>query len=257
MNPEIDIIVKPSLRTSSEKIIGMLDRSCEAVFLPLPKSLDELVVELVLGLGYEDFVKEVRQRGILPEPVEGWLKANKPILENIKRIGKKMVTYCYKDSKIFYEECNTSLELSLLSLRDSLRNKPDVGKWLEILSNERRLKQEALQRDAEILSDEACVYSRSTCIAGFEGRHIMKMLPPKFKTNLRYVDLPYHFTPLDILRREISRGDISEERAEELIRAHLRYLREYVIPYGLDTAQELWNRENLYWHPAFSRDRYT
>jgi len=249
MRSVIDFIVRPPLPTSGEKVLSALDRSSEALFLPLPRSLDELVVEMVFGLGYDEFVEEVRRRGLLPEPVENWLRENKPILERIRWLGKRMVTYCYRDDIAFSEGCRSSLKMAILALRDSLRERPDVDEWLSELERESRMRAKAIEREAELLKEEASNYNKSTCVAGFEAGRLREKLGEEFSTKIHYVETPYHFTPLEILRREISMGKVSRERAEKLIRQHLRFIHEYVLPYGVDESHRSWTMDNLYWHP--------
>lgn len=231
-----------------------IDRNTEAVFLPLPRSLDELVVEMVLGMSYEEFVEQVRKRALLPEPVESWLRENKPILERVKELNN-MVTYCYRDDSAYAESCRTSLRLAILTLRDSLRKRPDVDEWLNELSKERKARNEALAREADLLREEASNYSMSVCVSGFEACSLRKILGEEFSTKLRYVGTPHHFTPLEILRREMCLKDVSPERAEQLIREHLRFMREYVLTHGFENSHRVWNRDNLYWHPEYAGSR--
>ncbi len=253
MSSTIDFLVRPPLETSGRKVLSALDRSSEALFLPLPRSFDELVVELILGLGYEEFKEEVRRRKLLPEPVESWLRDNRPILERLRELGRRMVTYCYRDDEAFNEGCRTSIRIAMLVLRDSLRERPDVDEWLRELDRERRVREDALEKEANLLREEAVSYKKSTCVAGFEACRLRRILGEEFITRIHYLETPYHFTPLEVLRRMISIKKVSRDMAERLIREHLRFVREYVIPYGVDKSRRVWTVENLSWHPQCSR----
>lgn len=246
----LEFIVRPSNTQSGEKVLSAIDRKTEALFLPLPRSLDELVVEMAFGMSYEEFVDKVRRHGLLPEPVEGWLREVRPILERIRELGDDMVTFCYRDDGAYVEGCKTSIRLAILTLRDSLRKRPDVDEWLKELWNEWKIRSEALAKEGELLREEASNYSRSTCVAGFEAGSLRKILADEFDTRLHYVGTPYHFTPLEILRREMLLKDVSRERCEQLIREHLRFMHDYVLPRGVDESHRAWTRDNLYWHPS-------
>ncbi|MDJ0270427.1 MAG: hypothetical protein NXY59_07780 [Aigarchaeota archaeon] len=251
MEKELGILVKPPLKKSSEKAARMLNRDCEALFLNLPKSIDHLVAEIPVGLDYRELVEEARKRKLLPEPVEAWLKDSEPILRKLKELGDSILTYCYKDLTGFEMGVRTSHQIALLTIRDTLRGKIDVKRWLEELKRENEAAREAVKREVEMMESEASVYDKSICLAGVEGRFFHEELKTRFKTWLKYIDQPYFFTPLEILKRELeTKGEVSYERAHQLIREHLKFIHDYVLTNELDDAYLKWVRKRFYWHPA-------
>jgi len=249
---ELGFIIKPPLKKSSREAAKLIKEEYEALFLNLPKTIDHLVSEIPYGLEYEELVMEIRRKRLLPEPVEAWLKDSKPILQKLKEIGRKVLTYCYKDPRSFEAGVRTSHNIALLTIRDSLRGEIEVDKWIEQLKWEAEESKKALEREKETMESEAIEYDKSICISGFEGKWLRQELSKFFKTWIRYVDQPYFFTPLEILRRELARfGEIPRERAEQLIREHIRFIHDFVLTNELDEAYIKWAKEKLYWHTRF------
>ena len=252
MEKELGFLVKPPLPKSSKEAAKHIHGDYEALFLNLPKTIDHLVAEIPYGLEYEQLVEEVRRKKLLPEPVEAWLKDSKPILQKLKEMGDKILTYCYKDPVSFEQGVRTSHNILLLTLRGRIRGKVEVEKWLEQLKWEIEETEKALEREGETMESEAEDYDKSICISGFEGKYLRKKLSEKFKTWIKYVDQPYAFTPLEILRRKLTtQGEVSEEEARELIEEHIRFIHDYVLTNELDEAYLKWAREKLYWHRRF------
>lgn len=246
---ELGLIIKPPTRTSSIKLAGYLkSQKFEALFLNLPRSLDEPVAEYVMGMQYEDFIEEIRRRKLLPEPVESWLKEYEPLLRSLREEGTEIYTFCYKDDKVFELETKTAIEVALLVLRDSITGKVSVDRWLDLLTSRINVT-DAIHREARYILNESSNYDKNICIANFEGKELKKHLEQEMDTWVKYIGLPYHFTPLEVLKREIHLGRVSEERVRQLVREHIKFIREMVIPKDLESAIFEWTKKMLYWHP--------
>jgi len=252
MQSEIGFVVKPPLRKSGKAAAEILHQDCEALFLNLPKTIDHLVAEIPFGLDYGELVEETRRQKLLPEPVEAWLKDSEPILRKLKEIGDKVLTYCYKDPASFAESVRTSHQIALMTVRDSLRGRIDVDEWIEELKKEAVLTRQAIKREAELMESEASAYEKNICLAGFEGKSLRNALKDRFKTWIKYVNQPYCFTPLDVLRREMSIKEVSSDRALYLIKEHLKFIHDYVLTNELDEAYMKWARRKLYWHGRYA-----
>ena len=252
MQKEIGFIVRPPLPKSGREAAKHIQEDYEALFLNLPKTIDHLVAEIPYGLDYEQLVEEIRRKKLLPEPVEAWLKDSKPILQRLKEIGDKILTYCYKDPRSFEHGVRTSHSIALLTIRGRIKNEIEVDKWLEQLKVEMKETEKALEREKETMESEAENYDKSICISSFEGKWLRNQLKEKFKTWIKYIDQPYLFTPLEILRRKLAtQGEIEREEAEQLIKEHIRFIHDYVLTNELDEAYLKWAREKLYWHNRF------
>ena len=257
MQKELGFIVKPPLPRSSKEAAKQLNEEYEALFLNLPKTIDHLVAEIPYGLDYDQLVEEIRRKKLLPEPVEAWLKDSKPILQRLKEIGDKILTYCYKDPRSFEHGVRTSHNIALLTIRGRIKNEIEVEKWLEQLRWEVEETRKALEREKQTMETEAQDYDKSICISGFEGKWLRNQLKEKFKTWIKYIDQPYLFTPLEILRRKLAtQGGVNEEEAKKLIREHIRFIHDYVLTNELDEAYVKWAKEKLYWHSKF-KEKHT
>lgn len=244
---QLGFIIKPPTIKASLKTAELLkDKKFEAIFLNLPRAMDELVVEYLFGASYEEILEDIRRKKILPEPVEAWLKEIKPILDMLRDLKSDVCTFCYRDNDAFEAEAKSALDIVLLTLRDSIRDDVSVKSWIEILSR-RAQYTNWLEKEIDYIVEEMKNYEESICISSFEGKKIKRQLEGIVKTWVTYVDLPYHFTPLEILSREISSGKIDEERVKKLVKEHIRFIRDLVIPKDLDTALEQWKKKNLYW----------
>ncbi|MDW8076932.1 MAG: hypothetical protein RMJ14_04770 [Nitrososphaerota archaeon] len=206
------------------------------------------MAEYIMGMRYEDLVEEVRKRKLLPEPVESWLKEYEPLFRNLRKEGVEVYTFCYKDDKSFELETKTAIETALLVLRDSIVGKVSTDKWLKLLTSQSQIA-DATRREAEYILEESSNYKKNICIAGFEGRDLKKHLEQETETWVKYIGLPHHFTPLEVLKREVRLGKVSEERVRQLVGEHIKFIREMVIPKDLETAIYEWTKRMLYWHP--------
>jgi len=89
-------------------------------------------------------------------------------------------------------------------------------------------------------------YPDTVCVSGVKGGSVFKQLRNSgHDAQLEYIDLPYYFTPLQILRNKIgleARGKVlTEDRMEGLIREHVGYVREYILKSSdLDEAYLRW-----------------
>jgi len=249
---ELGLIIKSPTVVSSISVASYLkSQKFESLFLNLPRSLDELVAEYLMEMKYEDFVEEVRKRKLLPEPVESWLKEYEPLLRNLREKGVEICTFCYKDDKTFELEAKIAVEAALLVLRDSITGKISTDRWLKLLTSQAHTL-DTIRREADYILEESSNYDKSICIAGFEGRELRKYLEKEMETWVKYIGLPYHFTPLEVLRRELYLGKVSEERVRQLVSEHIKFIREMVIPKDLETAISEWTKRMLYWHPSIS-----
>jgi len=250
---ELGLIIKPPTVSSSVKVAEYLkSQKFESLFLNLPRSLDGLVAEYMMGMKYEDLVEEVRRRKLLPEPVESWLREYEPLLRNLREKGVEVFTFCYREDKAFEAEAKASIEAALLVLRDSITGKVSLDRWLKLLTSQAHTAN-LTRREADYILDESSNYDKNICIAGFEGRDLKKYLGKEMGTWIRYIGLPYHFTPLEVLRRELLLKEVSEERMRELIKEHIRFIREMVVPKDLENAILEWTKKKLYWQAGALR----
>ena len=245
---EVEILVKPpSRRAAREALRRIVEEEPQAVLLNLPESIEDLVAELASGImDYERFFEEVGGR--LPEPPAAWLKGYEEILKSLSKIRRRFDVYCYGDPAAFRVSAEHSLQLALLTLRSMITGRVDVREWLRVLGEGARLWEAASEREAEKAASISTNYDKSICISDYAPAHLRNRLKLEgVKLRVRYLGQPYHFTPIEILRRKLAKGAVDEKEAEELVREHIRFVREYLYRKPLPEAVENWSSRKLYW----------
>ena len=246
---EVEILVKPpSKRAAREALEKVREASPQAILFNLPENVTDLVAELASGMiSYEEFLEEVRGR--LPEPPNAWFKGYEEILTNLYRIvGRSLDVYCYGDPLSFKIDSEKSLQLALLTLRSMVTGRINVDEWLKILCERMAMKEAAFKREAEKVAEISTGYEKSICISDSMPSHIRKRLKEKgVKLKVHYLGQPYHFTPIEILKRKLAKGDVDEEEVKHLIREHINFVREYLYRKSLPEAVEEWSMRKLYW----------
>lgn len=241
----VGIVVKPPLKRSSRKALEYLDKTgCEALFLNLPQNMDTLVTKLQNGLDYRQFVTEIEKEQLLPPPTKAWIGDLEPILESLK---PGFATYCYKDTAAYYQSSRRTVSIAQMVLRAAITHNVNVEEWARLLREEIEQSRQALDTETQVIREEALNYDKSICIAGFDGHEIQVALQRDLKTWLHYVDNPYHFTPLEILRRELGMGKISYDRIVELVSHHVDFVRNYILPLDAEEGYLKWLKNKARW----------
>jgi hypothetical protein len=230
----IKILVVPNLRTSHMKAVRYLkeEPTYDKLFLDFPENLEPLVKALAKGeLSYRDFFGEVRERRLVPEPIEGWRYTAEPLLKSMPELRRRkpeLELYCYKDVRDTKRFVEMATEIAQLTLRANVTRKINVEDWRNIL-------REGLSYKREALNNEVCfIYERtshnSTCTSGMDGGRLEQRLAERgYQVSLTTVEEWYHPTPLEILEERLAKGDILDEEVEELVKGHLEYVRNYIL----------------------------
>jgi len=186
------------------------------LLLNLPWEMEEIVTELASErLSYDEFLHEARRRRLIPEPFGSWEYALKPILDALNPLSR---TYpdlrmcCYGRSESEFALMSASVRVMSLTLRTMVTGDVELDEWRDVLLGrgfKRRLKGVGLE------------------------------------VTVHYVEKPFHFTPLMILKRRMARGWVGDEDVEALIRRHLEYVRGYIYKFD--------NRDRAYYEWAYSK----
>jgi len=250
MGAEVEILVKPlSKRASQEAVKKLRQLRFQALLLSLPENISDLTQELTSGaIEYEDFLEKVEKR--LPSPAEAWLKGYEKILMEASKLRRVPEIYCYGDLLSFKAESEKALQLTLLTLRSIITSRVKVEEWLKVLQEESKLKEVSSEREAEKVASISICYEKTACISDQTPVHIKSRLEHEgIKPKIHYVGQPYHFTPLEVLKRRLSKGEVSREEAKKLIKEHIKFVREYVYREPILEAIDKWSVKKLYWLP--------
>ncbi|MEM1655102.1 MAG: hypothetical protein QXU12_01195 [Nitrososphaerota archaeon] len=248
MGAEVEIIVKPpSMRASREAAAELRRIEPEAVMLNLPESISNLVQDLASeNIEYDDFLEKVEER--LPSPAEAWLKGYEHLLLELRGLRRGPDIYCYGDMIAFEIEARRAVDIARLTLRAMITGRVDADEWLSLLSEEKRIAEIASIREAEKIVSVLMRYEKAICILEQAPAHLKeRLIREGMKPKVRYVGQPYHFTPLEILRRKLAKGGVSTEEVEALVKEHIKFIREYIYRKPLLEALDEWSMNKLYW----------
>lgn len=255
----VKIIVTPTgIRSAISKTATYLERAdYDILLLNLSKELEEGVRELAEGAPYEMILNWFIEENLIREPLGVFKSEAEPILKAIRGITLRkpnLEIHCYKDPSSIHQSIRLATEVILKIFKWSSTGKVDLEEWKKLVYSWLRMEDKALNREVEYIMKETRKAEESLCIAGFNGKRIKNHLKKRgCNVDLEYTYLPYHFTPLEILVREIRFGDrkkyeYTHERMRELIEQHGRFIRNYVISSrDYDEAYRRWIIDNIPW----------
>ena len=250
----IQLLLSPNLRTSNMKLADLLQQTVArfgSLFLDFPREMSGLINDLAVeNISYDELLDEVRRSRLIPEPVASFEYAAKPVLSaltKIRSINPGLEIVCYGSSENEFASMNNAVELARLTLRTSMTGRVDVKDWRRILVLSLDLGYKAFEEEASVLRDN--IDEDSICVSDMGGRGLKKPLTiAGYDVRIRYVEVPYHFTPLMILLRVMRRRAVSGEEIEEQVRNHVDYVRSYIYRYeSRDRAYYEWAYENVPW----------
>ncbi len=248
----VDLLLFPNLKTSSMKAAYQLkERGCDydVVLLNAPVEMEELVMELVIEqLSIDELFDEVGRLHMIPEPWGSWFYSMRPILESLPLIAKKfpsLMIGCYGSRDDAFASMEVSVRIASLILRMSITGEMELEKWREILQISQEVNREATERDTNAISLKAG--ERTICLSDLGGRRLQKPLGREgLYVKPLYVEKPYHFNPLTILKRRMARGPVGDGELEELVRCHLEYVKNYIYRFrNRDRAHYEWEYDKI------------
>jgi hypothetical protein len=245
----IEILVTPNLRTSHIKAANHLSElSYKTLFLNFSENLELLVRDLVENrLTYTNFIEIIRQRKLVPEPINGWKYTAEPILKSLtkaKLFNRKLKCHCYRDEEYDLLSTDVAYEIALLTLRVIMKRKIDAEDWKKILKKGVEHRCDALDREMDLIHNKAS--QECICISGLDGKELEQRLSAKgHNVILTDIEEFYHPTPIEILKERLAKKDISIEETEELVKEHMNYVRKYILKSR--------NRDQAYYQWAYDK----
>lgn len=253
-------VLPHNLRAASERAAKLLRRiDFEVLYLNIQRGLNELIEDLALGASYEQFIEEVRKRDILRLPISSWEYQLKPILLSVRGLKLKKPSLrliCYR-SPVFDNLSTESAEkAALLTFRVNSTGKVDLEKWRSLIHEILDVGDASIEEETRYMLETYTRiggWQRAICISDFSGRHIvMRMRNVGLSATLRYILVPYYFTPIEVLIREAARmlrkgTSMGDERLLKLVRLHAEFIREYILTSAdYDEAYTRWVRDGCF-----------
>ena len=240
MMTRIDILIVPGLRSSAAKAARILaDSGYDVIFLNLPMNLQPLISEYASGsISLRELVSRMERLRLIPESVTSWLYLNEPLLKMLGRMDKPIKAYCYVDVDYYHVLIEAAVRVARLTFKVNVTDRIDVNEWISVLRE--HIRPEVAEQEAEFISLKA--RGDSICITGLSGWRIARILKEfGHEVKVRSAERLYLFKPLEILQALMERGSLTRKVAEELIREHVRFIRDYVLTsQNLDKAYYSW-----------------
>ena len=243
MMSRIDVLIVPSLRSSAEKAAEILaDFRYDMIFLNLPMNLQSLISEYISrSISLQELISKIGRMKLIPESITSWLYLNEPLLKILGRMDKPIKAYCYVDVNYYHVLFEAAVRIARLTFKTNVTGRIDVNEWISVLRE--HIRPEAMKQEAEFISLKA--RGDSICIAGLSGWRMARILRGfGHKVKVRSAEKLYLFKPLEILEALMERRNLTHKVAEELIREHARFIRDYVLTFkNLDRAYYSWINE--------------
>jgi len=257
---KFEIWVLPhDLRAAYERAAEILRKTdFEDLYLNIRRDLNDLIEDLALGAPYENFIEQIKLK-IPCEPISYWENTIKPMLLFLRGIKLKkpnLRIICYKNSAFDDFSIKVAEKVAMLTFRVCSSGRVDLGEWRKLICD-------IIDKSIASTEDEANyifeIYKKaagrriSICISDFSGRFLLrKIRGAEINARLRYIFIPYHFTPLETLIREaaekLRRGlTVNDERIIKMVKLHAEYIREYILMcVNFDEAYFKWLRDKRF-----------
>jgi len=251
MASRVEIILVPDLRSSAVNAAGLLhSRQDLDVLLDFPETLEHEVNRFVgYQITYEQLIRTIRQRRILPEPLESWTYTAEPILRALPRLKlarPEVEAVCYTPAEAPFSAMESATRIARLAFRVRATGKVETDEWRDAISS-------CLTRSRELLDLEVsklALRSRAreaACPAGLNAFRLKQRIAEYWDVaTVRSAEPFYYRTPLEVLLC-LSGREISDEQLSVLALAHVEYVYGYVLASrDRDEAHNRWVQEKIF-----------
>ncbi len=229
---KIYIVLSPRLKkyyTAVARWFLEKARGVEKIFLPLPKTMEEILVTYLLaGKDFREFVARV-----IPQSPK-FLEYFEPLYNALRKtisINPELEVTCYKHLTYLEESYNLATKIAFLAIKAVLTGKVNFSEWESILAGTRR----SVRGEAEYICHK--LDTSAVIIATVVDTELVRALWRSSRGIKVILPAPYIPTPLERLYR-------SKEDFEKNIREHIRYIGDYVLKSKtLDEAYLRWIKD--------------
>ncbi len=242
------VIVKPPTKRATIETIKLLkELEFDSVFIDLPREFECYVSEYLKHKNFDLFIKQILE--IMPSetfPISS-IRGYEELLMALCSLSRGREVYCYGSVLKSKLEIEFAFLSAQLTLHDIITNKISIDRWLNILSTRTCDFEKWIREEAEYIATEASKYGKAVCITGYDGSFLKRQLSRYCKSQIKYTGLPFHLPPIEALTRRMSIKNVDQQEILNSIREHICFVKDFIIPYGLEDGLELWSRKKLYW----------
>lgn len=249
MGPILVLVKPPTRRAAIESIMLLEQLEFDAIFIDLPRIYECYILDYLKHKNFEDFVRQISE--ITPPelfPISS-IRGYEDIIRTLPSLAREKAVYCYGSDLKNKFETELSYLSAQLALHDIITEKVSVDKWLSILSSRSINFSKWTEEEAEYIATEASRYGKTICIAGYNGSTLKRYLSKYCDAWIKFTGQPFHFPPIQTLIRMMSIRKVDRQEVVRLIKEHIRFIKEFIVPYGLEDGLELWSKKKLYWLP--------
>jgi hypothetical protein len=253
MASRVDIILIPDLRSSAINAVGLLHSrtDLEVLLLDFPETLEDEVNKLAeYRITYEELIRTIRQKRILPEPLESWTYTAEPILRILPRLRlmrPELEICCYAPAESPFSAMESATRIARLAFRVRATGKVETDEWREAVASSLTRNRESLDLEFSKLAVRASGQD-AACLAGLNAFRLKQRIAEYWDVaRVRSADPFYYRTPLEVLLFLFSRREISDEQLSMLALAHVEYVYRYVLASrDRDEAHKRWVQEKIF-----------
>ncbi|MEM2122040.1 MAG: hypothetical protein QXE79_00195 [Candidatus Bathyarchaeia archaeon] len=239
MDLTLKIICTPSLRSSLRRLVEYLEGDFfDRLLLPFPEALNPLLIKFINGEeSFDELLEEASGKGCILEPTGYFKYLYEPLIRAmpiLKRRLPRLDITCYRDSESIAKMNELAVHKASLTLYTAINGKVKIREWRGLFEEELKSDTASIHEAVNNIIRSYNPFSHVICAAHLEGRHLYERLRGRIRSiSLKYMGLPYFYTPLEALKRLISikgLSGVTDEAIEEGVKLHVGYVRDYVIP---------------------------
>jgi len=252
MASRVEVILVPDLRSSALNAAGLLQSTpdLDVLLLDFPETLEDEVIKLAeYQITYEQLIRTVRERRILPEPLESWTYTAEPILRALPRLRlmrPELEICCYTPAESPFSAMENATKIARLAFRVKATGKVESDEWRDAITSSLTRSRELLDLDVSKLALRGRGRN-AACLAGLNAFRLKQRVADYWDVaTVRSAERFYYRTPLEVLLCLSSRRELSDEQLSMLALAHVEYVYRYVLrSRDRDEAHSRWIQEKI------------
>ncbi|WP_455283599.1 hypothetical protein [[Eubacterium] cellulosolvens] len=222
----------------------------EVLLLDFPETLEREIDRLAAyETSYEELIGKIRQERLLPEPLESWTYLTEPVLRALPRVKlmrPELEISCYTSREAPFSAIENATKIARLVFRVRATGRVEIDEWRSAIAT-------SLDRNREVFDDEVSklvLKARgrdAACLTGLEAFRLKRRIARHWNSaTVRSAEPFYYRTPLEMLLRLFSRGEVSDEQLLTLALAHVEYVYKYVLSSrDRDEAYNKWVKQRI------------
>jgi len=163
---------------------------------------------------YEQLIRTVRERRILPEPLESWTYTAEPILKALPRLKlmrPELEICCYTPAESPFSAMEDATKVARLAFRVKATGKVETDNWRDAIAGSLTLRRQLLDLEVSKLALRGRGRD-AACLAGLNAFRLKSGIAEYWDVaTVRSAEPFYYRTPLEVLLSLFSRREVPDE----------------------------------------------